>query len=53
MKETRWERQRRLGPPEPNPFKMKRAANQRARFLNDREEKAWRGAYDRAGNPSD
>ena len=33
-------------------FKRRRAANQRARYLNSRQEKAWRGTYDRAGNPT-
>lgn len=51
MKETREERQRRLGKSEPNPFARKRAANQRARYLNKRQAAEWRGAYDRAGNP--
>ena len=41
---------RRVDKPAPNPFKMKRAANQRARYLNKREAAEWRGTYDRAGN---
>ena len=40
----------RLDKPTPNPFKRKRAANQRARYLNKRQTASWRGAYDRAGN---
>lgn len=33
-----------------NEFSRKRAANQRARYLNKREAQEWRGKYDRAGN---
>jgi hypothetical protein len=50
MAEPLWRRLRRLGKPDPNPVTLKRAANQRARYLNDRQSAAWRGHYDRAGN---
>ncbi len=52
MKETQLERIRRLGRPEPNPFTRKRAANQRARYLNPRQAQEHRETYDRAGNPT-
>ena len=52
MRETRWERERRLGKPAPNPFTKQRAANQTDRFLNKRQAAEWRGTYDRAGNPA-
>ena len=50
-RETMRERARRLGlREEPNPFHRKRSANQRARYLNAREESEHPSRYDRAGN---
>ena len=35
-----------------NPFRRKRAPNQKNRYLNKRQEQEHRGKYDRAGNPN-
>lgn len=50
MSETRWQRERRIGKEAPNHFRMKRRANQSARYLNKRESLMHRETFDRAGN---
>lgn len=50
MKETCWQRERRLGKEPLNPFSTPRRAKQSARYLNRREAAMHRETFDRAGN---
>ena len=47
---TRHEREQRLGKPAPNPFKRKRARNQRARYLTKLQSAEHRNNYNSSGN---